>query len=242
MKNYWRLALTISVLFHTAILVESSHFLKKSSKQRMPVEERDEKEIKMVPKEIKKIAKKQMNEFSEAKPLPYVENVMSKLMQSNEFSPLTKPQIFKKNVKEIIFSESLQIDKRLKRNPAYMNYYRMVREKIRANAYIKAGADAIMIHSKDKKPDEILEFCKKYNNFEYKVPLVAVPSTYSHITEKELIDSGINIVIYANHLLRSAYPAMKKTAENILKNHSCKEASEKYCMPIKEILTLIPDS
>ena len=110
---------------------------------------------------------------------------------------------------------------------------------LRAKAYIKAGADAIMIHSKEKDPTEILEFCKKYSDFKNKVPLVVVPSTYSHITEKELIDAGISVVIYANHLLRSAYPAMTKAAKSILQNERCHEASEENCMPIKDILTLI---
>ena len=109
----------------------------------------------------------------------------------------------------------------------------------RAKAYIKAGADGIMIHSKEKKPKEILEFCEKYNQFEQKVPLVVVPSTYNSITETELKNSGIRIVIYANQLLRSAYPAMKKTAEIILQNQRSLECGE-MCMPIKEILTLIP--
>lgn len=109
----------------------------------------------------------------------------------------------------------------------------------RAKAYIEAGADGIMIHSKEKEADEILEFCEKFNKFEKKVPLVVVPSTYSHITEKELEDAGVNIVIYANHLLRSAYPAMKNVAEKILKHSRCHEASEE-CLPIKHILTLIP--
>jgi len=109
----------------------------------------------------------------------------------------------------------------------------------RAKEYIKAGADAIMIHSKEKEPDEILEFCKRYKTFEQKVPLVAVPTTYHKITEKELSDNGVNIVIYANHLLRSAYPAMVKTAESILLNERATE-SEEYCMPIKDILNLIP--
>lgn len=112
----------------------------------------------------------------------------------------------------------------------------------RAKAYIKAGADAIMIHSKEKSPQEVKDFCKLYTSIENRVPLVVVPSTYSEITEEELINLGVKVVIYANHLLRSAYPAMKKTAENILKNHRCKEASEGNCMPIKEILDLIPDS
>ncbi len=110
---------------------------------------------------------------------------------------------------------------------------------IRANAYIRAGADAIMIHSKEKSPDEILEFCQSYNNFKKRVPVVVVPSTYCKITEKELIDSGISVVIYANQLLRSAYPAMLNTAKSILENERALEA-DKYCMPIKEILTLIP--
>lgn len=111
---------------------------------------------------------------------------------------------------------------------------------IRAKAYIEAGADGIMIHSKEKEATEILEFCKEYSKFEQKVPLVAVPSSYSHITEEELKKAGVNIVIYANHLLRSAYPAMVKTAEMILLNERAYEASENFCMPIKEIINLIP--
>lgn len=111
----------------------------------------------------------------------------------------------------------------------------------RAEAYIKAGADGIMIHSKEKNPKEVLEFCKEYKKGGYTAPLIAVPSSYSHITEEELTKAGVNIVIYANHLLRSAYPAMVKTAETILKNRRCHEAND-YCMPIKDILTLIPGS
>jgi len=109
----------------------------------------------------------------------------------------------------------------------------------RAKAYIEAGADAIMIHSKEKDAKEILEFCKKYKKLENKVTLVAVPTTYNHMTEKELKDNGINIVIYANHLLRSSYPAMVKTAESILRNERSKDANE-FCMPVKDILELIP--
>jgi len=74
-----------------------------------------------------------------------------------------------------------------------------------------------------------------------RVPLIIVPSTYSHITEKELIELGVNVVIYANHLLRSAYPVMVETAKSILENNRRKEASEKYCMSIKDIITLIPN-
>ena len=109
----------------------------------------------------------------------------------------------------------------------------------RANIYLDAGADGIMIHSKDKKPDEIFEFCREYNKFENRRPLVVVPSTYSQVYEKELIDRGVNMVIYANQLLRSAYPAMMKAAETILKNGRAHECEE-FCMPISEILNLIP--
>ncbi|MBN2460076.1 MAG: phosphoenolpyruvate mutase [Candidatus Cloacimonetes bacterium] len=109
----------------------------------------------------------------------------------------------------------------------------------RAKAYIEAGADGIMIHSKEKKPDEVLEFCAHYKKFNQKVPLVAVPSTYNTITEKELKKAGVRIVIYANQLLRSAYPAMLKAATLILENERAYEC-EKIAIPIKEIITLIP--
>lgn len=111
----------------------------------------------------------------------------------------------------------------------------------RAKSYIGAGADAIMIHSKEKSPDEILEFCKEYSNFEEKAPLVVVPTTYNKLTEEEIINAGANIVIYANHLLRSAYPSMVKTAETILSNGRSYEADE-LCMSISDILRLIPES
>lgn len=109
----------------------------------------------------------------------------------------------------------------------------------RAAAYIEAGADGIMIHSKDKSEGEILEFCKKYDKFENRRPLIAVPSSYNQIYEAQLIDAGVNVVIYANHLLRSAYPAMVGVAKSILENERSAEVDEQ-CMSIKEILTLIP--
>jgi len=108
----------------------------------------------------------------------------------------------------------------------------------RAKEYIAAGADGIMIHSNQKTPDEIFAFCDKYSEFA-KVPLVVVPSTYNTVTEDELKKRGVKVVIYANHLIRSAFPAMKKTAETILANERAYEA-ESLCMPINEILTLIP--
>jgi len=109
----------------------------------------------------------------------------------------------------------------------------------RAEAYIEAGADGIMIHSKEKKPDEILEFCSEYSKLDNRVALVVVPTTYSSIKEKELVGAGVDMVIYANHLLRSAYPSMVRTAESILQNERCLEA-EDFCMPISEILGLLP--
>ncbi|MFT8347981.1 phosphoenolpyruvate mutase [Clostridium saccharoperbutylacetonicum] len=109
----------------------------------------------------------------------------------------------------------------------------------RAKAYIEAGTDGIMIHSKEKNGEEIIEFCRRYNGFEKKVPLVVVPTSYNFMKEDELIELGISVVIYANHLIRSAYPAMVNTAKSILENGRSKEASIN-CMPIKEILTLIP--
>ncbi len=109
----------------------------------------------------------------------------------------------------------------------------------RAHAYLEAGADGIMIHSKEKEADEIFEFCRGYRQFNKKAALVAVPTTYNRVTESELAEAGVDIVIYANHLLRSAYPAMVKTAQCILENERACE-SEEYCMPIKEILHLIP--
>ena len=110
---------------------------------------------------------------------------------------------------------------------------------IRAKAYIEAGADGIMIHSKEKTPGEILEFCQRYQHFTTKVPLVVVPSTYDTIYENDLADAGVNVFIYANQLLRSAYPAMLNTAKSILTYQRAYEARENL-MPIQEILTLIP--
>jgi phosphoenolpyruvate phosphomutase / 2-hydroxyethylphosphonate cytidylyltransferase len=111
----------------------------------------------------------------------------------------------------------------------------------RAKAYIEAGSDGIMIHSKESDGREIIEFCRLYNQLENRVPLVVVPTSYNFMTENELSELGINVIIYANHLIRSAYPAMVDTAKSILLNERSKEASIN-CMPIKEILNLIPSS
>jgi phosphoenolpyruvate mutase len=109
----------------------------------------------------------------------------------------------------------------------------------RAEAYIAAGVDGIMIHSKEKTPDEILEFCNHFSKFERRVPLVVVPSSFDTIYEDQLAEAGVNVVIYANQLLRSAYPAMLDTAKKILTHQRAFEARENL-MSINEILTLIP--
>lgn len=109
----------------------------------------------------------------------------------------------------------------------------------RALAYIEAGADGIMIHSKDKSGKDIKEFCTALRKENKSIPIVAVPTTYNHIMEDELASWGINIVIYANHMLRSAYPAMLNTAKSILAHGRSYEANT-LCMPVKEILELIP--
>ena len=110
----------------------------------------------------------------------------------------------------------------------------------RAAAFVKAGADGIMIHSRRKDPAEILEFCDKFRETDKKTPIVVVPSSFNTITEAELAEHGVNIVIYANQLTRSAFPAMKKTAEDILKYHRAKEVDDRL-MPIKDIITLIDE-
>jgi len=109
----------------------------------------------------------------------------------------------------------------------------------RARDYINNGADGIMIHSKEKNFDELKIFCNEYKYLEKKVPLVVVPSTYSQVTERELIESGVNIVIYANHLIRAAYPAMENAAKNILLNERAYETEDKL-LSINELINLIP--
>ena len=105
-------------------------------------------------------------------------------------------------------------------------------------AYSKAGADAILIHSKEKNPKQIIQFSKKFTKSKYKKPIVAVPSTYSSTYENTLQKSGVSIIIYANHLLRASYPSMMNVAKSILKFERSKEA-EKNIIPIKKIISLI---
>lgn len=110
----------------------------------------------------------------------------------------------------------------------------------RAFAYVEAGADGIMIHSRKKDPAEILEFCDEFREKNSSTPIVVVPTSFNQITESELAEHGVNIVIYANQLTRSAFPAMEQTARDILKYHRAKEVDERL-MPIKEIITLIDE-
>lgn len=117
--------------------------------------------------------------------------------------------------------------------------YRVEDALIRARVFIGAGADGVMIHSKEKTGIEIKEFCKKFRSEFAKVPIVLVPTTYNKFKEKEFIEWGANIIIYANHMLRASYPAMLNTARVILENERSLEA-DKLCMPLKQILELIP--
>ncbi len=110
----------------------------------------------------------------------------------------------------------------------------------RCHAYVKAGADGIMIHSVQKTPDEIFAFCQAFRRDDPKTPIVVVPTTYNTTTEDELAAHGINMVIHANHLIRSAFPAMQKTAQTILEHGRSYEVND-MCMSIKEILGLLPN-
>lgn len=109
----------------------------------------------------------------------------------------------------------------------------------RAMAYIDAGADGIMVHSKERSGEDIKSFCLRLKELRPFVPIVLVPTTYDHFTVEELSGLGANIIIYANHMLRAAYPAMVKVAKSILENERSLEANN-LCIPIKDILELIP--
>lgn len=110
----------------------------------------------------------------------------------------------------------------------------------RAKAFVEAGADGIMIHSRKKSPDEIFEFCDSFRSTDQETPIVVVPTSFNSVTEQELINHGVNIVIYANQLTRSAFPAMEQTAKDILKYHRAKEVDDRL-MPINDIISLIDE-
>ena len=110
----------------------------------------------------------------------------------------------------------------------------------RAFAFRDAGADGIMIHSRKKDPAEIFEFCDSFRREDTKTPIVVVPTSYNQVTEEELGTHGVNIVIYANQLMRAAFPVMQRTAQEILKNHRSLEIDSQL-MPFKDIITLIDE-
>eukprot|EP01062_Namystynia_karyoxenos_P072070 TRINITY_DN6795_c0_g1_i1.p1 TRINITY_DN6795_c0_g1~~TRINITY_DN6795_c0_g1_i1.p1 ORF type:complete len:346 (+),score=148.85 TRINITY_DN6795_c0_g1_i1:79-1038(+) len=110
----------------------------------------------------------------------------------------------------------------------------------RAKAFLDAGADGVMIHSKEKDPKEILDFLDEYNKLPNRKLVVAVPTTYNTMTERELKEAGVGVCIHANHLIRAAYPAMMDVASTILTHGRSKEADDKI-MSVKKILTMIPD-
>ena len=110
----------------------------------------------------------------------------------------------------------------------------------RAFAFRDAGADGIMIHSRKKDPDEIFEFCDRFREADNKTPIIVVPTSYNQVTEQELASHGVNIVIYANQLMRAAFPVMQSTAEEILRAHRAKEVDSKL-MPFKQIIRLIDE-
>ena len=146
------------------------------------------------------------------------------------------------------FCEKIKAGQNAKRSPDFMVVARLealiaghgeAEALKRAEAYYNAGVDAIMIHSKEKQPDEVLSFLNEFRKISADLPVIAVPTTYNALTETQLGEAGVNIVIHANHMLRAAYPAMKKVALKILKNSRSKEAN-KDLQSIKEILELIP--
>lgn len=110
----------------------------------------------------------------------------------------------------------------------------------RAEAYVKAGADGIMIHSRKKEPDEIFDFLERFREKDPVTPVVVVPTSFNTVTEEEFKARGVNVVIYANQLTRTGFPAMQHAAETILRNHRAKECDD-MCMSIQEIIRLIPE-
>ncbi|MDA9961172.1 phosphoenolpyruvate mutase [Candidatus Pelagibacter sp.] len=149
-----------------------------------------------------------------------------------------KPLLFAKKIKQICKSRKNEDFMVIARIESFIVGKGLRDALMRAEIYSKAGADAILIHSKEKTPAEIFSFAREFRKSKNFIPLVSVPSTYSKVYEKELIENGFKLVIYANQLLRAAYPAMQNTARKILTNSRAFEA-EKNIIPIKEIINLI---
>ena len=149
-----------------------------------------------------------------------------------------KPELFAKKIKQICKSRKNNDFMVIARIESFIVGKGLKDALKRAEVYSKAGADAILIHSKEKTPAEIFSFAREFKKSKNFIPLVSVPSTYSKVYEKDLIRNGFKLVIYANQLLRAAYPAMQFTARKILENSRAFEI-EKKIIPIKEIINLI---
>jgi phosphoenolpyruvate phosphomutase / 2-hydroxyethylphosphonate cytidylyltransferase len=149
-----------------------------------------------------------------------------------------KPELFAKKIKKICSSRKSEDFMVIARIESFIVGKGLKDALKRAEVYSKAGADAILIHSKEKTPAEVFSFAREFKKSKNFIPLVSVPSTYSKVYEKDLIKNGFKLVIYANQLLRAAYPAMQYTAKKILENSRAFEI-EKKIIPIKEIINLI---
>ncbi len=160
------------------------------------------------------------------------------LFKNQKGTKQDKPQLFAKKIKKICNSRLSKDFMVIARIESFIVGKGLGDALKRAEIYSKAGADAILIHSKEKSPLEIFSFAKEFRKSKNFIPLVSVPSTYSKVYEKDLIKNGFSLVIYANQLLRAAYPAMEKTAKTILSHGRAFEADKKI-IPIKEIINLI---
>jgi phosphoenolpyruvate mutase len=149
-----------------------------------------------------------------------------------------KPVLFAKKIKQVCKTRKNKDFMMIARIESFIVGKGLKDALKRAVIYSKAGADAILIHSKEKTPAEIFSFAREFKKSKNFIPLVSVPSTYSKVYEKDLIKNGFKLVIYANQLLRAAYPAMQLTAKKILENNRAFEV-EKKIIPIKEIINLI---
>ena len=149
-----------------------------------------------------------------------------------------KPQMFAKKIKKICSSRQSNNFMAIARIESFILGKGIKDALKRAEIYSKAGADAILIHSKEKTPKEIFSFAKEFKKSENYIPLVSVPSTYSKVYERDLVKNGFKLVIYANQLLRAAYPAMENAAKSILNKSRAFEIDKKI-IPIKEIINLI---
>ena len=160
------------------------------------------------------------------------------LFKNQKGTKQDKPSIFAKKIKQICRTRKSNDFMVIARIESFILGKGLKDALKRAEVYSKAGADAILIHSKEKTPKEIFSFARQFKKSKYYIPLVSVPSTYSKVYEKDLIKNGFKVVIYANQLLRAAYPAMQNAAKSILDKTRAFEIDKKI-IPIKEIINLI---